>query len=340
MAFRVRLETRVAGSRDGTIYVLEDDSAGERAAVWPGLGFNCFDWQATLAGTRCSLLYADPQLFADGRPTRSGIPILFPFPNRIRAGKFDWQGKTYALPLNDSTTTNAIHGFACRKPWRVLDQGASATEAWLSGEFQGSVDAPESLACWPADYRIRVTYRLSPGRLRLDAVVSNPDSKPLPFGLGYHPYFSLPFTPKGAADMCTVQVPARKYWELLDSLPTGERLAVDTARDLNTARLVKDLKLDDVLADLPPLPQEENQREGAVLRDERGGVQLQVFCSQGFREMVVFTPAHRQAFCVEPYTCVTDAVNLQARGVDAGWLVLTAGATWSAQVELAVNRLA
>ena len=31
------------------------------------------------------------------KPTRSGFPILFPFPNRIRDGKFDWQGNTYQL---------------------------------------------------------------------------------------------------------------------------------------------------------------------------------------------------------------------------------------------------
>jgi aldose 1-epimerase len=52
--------------------------------------------------------------------------------------------------------------------------------------------------------------------------------------------------------------------------------------------------------------------------------------------MVVYTPAHRQAFCVEPYTCATDAVNLQARGIDAGWLVLPPGEKWTAVVEMSL----
>ena len=43
---------------------------------------------------------------------------------------------------------------------------------------------------------------------------------------------------------------------------------------------------------------------------------------------------HREAFCVEPYTCATDAVNLEARGVPAGWVTLAPGATWAANVEL------
>ena len=65
---------------------------------------------------RARLLYADPDCFGDGRPTRSGIPVLFPFPNRIRDGRFTWDGRTIELPLNDPTQKNAIHGFACRSP--------------------------------------------------------------------------------------------------------------------------------------------------------------------------------------------------------------------------------
>ena len=61
---------------------------------------------------------------------------------------------------------------------------------------------------------------------------------------------------------------------------------------------------------------------------------MRLFCSPSFREMVVFNPAHRQAFCIEPYTCTTDAANLQAKGLDAGWLVLQPGESWSAVVEM------
>jgi aldose 1-epimerase len=59
-----------------------------------------------------------------------------------------------------------------------------------------------------------------------------------------------------------------------------------------------------------------------------------MYCSPVFRELVVFTPPHRQAFCVEPYTCTTDAINLQTRGVDAGWLTLAPGTRFEAVVEL------
>ena len=72
----------------------------------------------------------------------------------------------------------------------------------MTGEFRCSLDDPDSSALWPADHQIRLTVRLGDGALRLEADVYNPDRVPLPFGLGYHPYFRLPFTT--AAGMRTI----------------------------------------------------------------------------------------------------------------------------------------
>ncbi len=331
MSFAVHTRTQpgVAG-RDATIFVLED-GAGGRAEVWPALGFNCFRWQVVRAGRTLDLLYADPALFGDGRPTRSGVPILFPFPNRIRDGRFAWEGKEYRLPTNDPSGKNAIHGFACRRPWRVVDQGADASSAWLTGEFHAGRDAADCLALWPADYLLRVTCRLGPGLLRVEAEVANPDRRTLPFGLGYHPYFRVPFAPGTDAADCLVRAPAKEMWTLVDSLPTGERRPVDAARDFNAPRLYGKLKLDDVLTGAPGPDADGLCDRGAV---ESGAETLWVRASPAFRDVVVFTPPHRQAFCIEPYTCVTDAINLQPRGVDAGLLTLSPGGRWSAVVDV------
>lgn len=334
MAFQSRSELRPAvGEFDGTIVVLEDEGDKVRAEVWPAFGFNCYRWQVGAS----ELLYAEQQHFRDGRPTRCGIPILFPFPNRIRDGHFSWEGKEYQLPLNDSSGKNAIHGFACRTRWRTVRLGADAQSAWVVGEFQGSSDAPETRRLWPADYRIQVTYRLSRAALRIEATVENPDRVPLPFGLGYHPYFRIPATAGDKADDCWIQAGARSYWELRESLPNGRRQPVDGARDLNAPRRFRDLQLDDVLTDLVSLDQ---SASGLVLRGSvgqgAGQAGMKLWTSSAFRELVLFTPPHRRAICLEPYTCTTDAVNLQRRGVDAGWLVLEPGEKWMAVVELSL----
>jgi aldose 1-epimerase len=314
---------------DPTLYVLED-GAGGVAEVWPALGFNCVRWRAVRADQVLELLYSDPALFQGARPTRSGIPVLFPFPNRIRDGRFSFAGQSYQLPLNDPAQKNAIHGFACRVPWRVVDQGADTMSAWVTGEFRCSVDAPTSLPLWPADHEIRLTVRLGRGTLRLEAVVSNPDTKPLPWGLGYHPYFRLPFAGGGSAEDCTVEVPAKEFWVLEGNLPTGERRPVDDKRDLNRPRRVGELALDDVLTGLPARPARmDGLLNRAAITGAPGGP-LRMFCSGEFRELVVFTPPHRQAFCVEPYTCTTDAANR----TDGGWAVLPPGGTASLVVEL------
>ena len=328
MLYRVATETRATSlNLDGTVWILEGPAC--RAEVWPALGFNCYRWQVVRQGTAFELLYAAPNLFEELAPTRSGFPVLFPFPNRIRDGRFTWDGKAYELPRNDSTGKNAIHGFACRRPWRVVDHGTDGESAWVTGEFHARQDAPDCLSFWPSDYRIRVTYRLTTNGLAVEAVVDNPDRVPLPFGLGYHPYFRIPFRDGADPNTYRVTVSAGGYWDLEECLPRGPVRAVDQRRDLRTPVPFPRLQVDDVLTNLTPVEQECGRVEEPLFG-------MRFLCSPDFREMVVFTPPHRQAVCLEPYTCVTDAINLQARGMDAGWRVLQPGEAWKAVVRCVI----
>jgi aldose 1-epimerase len=336
MPFQVRTETYSAAERDGGVIILEETSGVARAEVWPACGFNCFRWRVRHGEQLLDLLYAEPTLFRGGRPTSSGTPILFPFPNRIRDGRFSWDGKDYQIPRNDHHHVNAIHGFVFDRPWRVVDQGADDGSAWVTGEFRGSSDAPELTAHWPADFQIRVTHRLRATRLEIRAEVHNPDSRPLPFGLGYHPYFRMPIVPNSSAADCMVQGHVSEVWELEQYLPTGRRRAVEGMLDLTAGRPFETLRLDDVYTGIESVPGADGQRVLGSVRQSSYGVQMSLSAGRAFRELVLFTPGHRQAICLEPYTCPTDAINLHQRGIDAGWLVLPPGQTWSADVACAV----
>lgn len=340
MGFQVTTEQRPAtGGLDGTVYVLRND-AGSRAEVWPAKGFNCYHWQTVLGGQTLDILYADPEFFGAGKPTRTGVPILFPFPNRIRDGRFAWEGKEYRLELNDPAGKNAIHGFPCRKPWRVVGQGGDAQSAWITGEFAGAQDAPESKALWPADYRLRVTYRLLASSLRIEAEVTNPDRLSLPFGLGYHPYFRVPLIAGDRPENYWVESSARDMWELTDGVPTGKRVSPPPAKDLTQGKRFPDLTLDDLFTDLetPASSSPDALCWRAGLRQSEKNIEVQLLTSPSFRELVLFTPPHRQAVALEPYTCATDAINLQQKGTDAGLMVLGPGKTWNGVVEFAVQR--
>jgi aldose 1-epimerase len=176
------------------------------------------------------------------------------------------------------------------------------------------------LAYWPADFRIEVRYTVREGTLRADFLIVNPSADPLPWGLGTHPYFKLPLGANSRSSRCLIEAPANQEWELVDCLPTGRRLPISESKDLRDGAYFDLLKLDDVLTGLGDGPTVECR-----ILDEQAGLQMTQRFPALFRELVVYTPPNRDAICLEPYTCVTDAVNLEPRGVDAGWRVLGAG---------------
>jgi aldose 1-epimerase len=320
--FRIETSTRKAGGVEQTVYTLSNADGSVQAEVWPGQGCNCLRWRVPGPTGPLELLYVAPDWESNPVPTRSGNPVLFPFPNRIRDGHFVWDGKEYQLPINGPGGKHAIHGFVCRKPWRVVRQEAQDERAQFYCEFQLSIDAQDQLTLWPTDFRISLLTTLTQHGLGFAARVENPTDRPLPFGLGYHAYFSIPFTSNGGGANCLISAPASSIWELEDGLPTGKRTPVPSGRDLRAPRKYAELSLDDVYSDL----KRGDKLRYPVARIEQPYIgTLEVQPWRDFRELVVFTPPHRKAICLEPYTCVTDAVNLQAQGIDAGWRVLAPG---------------
>jgi aldose 1-epimerase len=317
--FRLRHEQRAnAFGKEPTVWILEDD-AGNRLDVWPALGFNAFRWTAS----GVDLLDCDPAFFQIQKPTRSGFPILFPFPNRIRDGRYTHRGRAYQLPLNSGA--NAIHGFALNEPW-----SASATLGNDDAALTGRLEFDGNHPLWPATGTLQVECRLSANGLTVTARVET-TNEALPFGLGYHPYFLVgPF----GGDEAIVTVAADAMWELRESLPTGTRLPLEPNKDLRDGQPFGSLSLDDAYTNLRPKPASNGLGWVGCLAHPRSTRRLDLFVSPEFREIVAFTPPHRRSIAIEPYTCATDAINLQTNGVDAGWLELPAGKTWQAIVRL------
>jgi len=70
------------------------------------------------------------------------------------------------------------------------------------------------------------------------------------------------------------------------------------------------------------------------ITDPAAGLAVEQRCSDTFRELVVFTPPWSSSVCMEPYTCVTDAINLEQQGVDAGLRVLAPGEQWTGWIDI------
>ncbi len=300
-----------------------------RAVIVPSLGFTCIEFVTQVGGRTVSVLDSEADfLTGHCRPGRSGIPILFPFPNRIRNGRFEHGGRTYEVPP-PTWFPQTIHGFCLDQAWQVLE----STPQSLTGEFLLSRDAPERRGQWPADARLVVKYSLKTARLRADISVENPDSVPLPWGFGTHPYLKLPLGTGCPPESCLIYAGAAQLWTLDQCFPTGPRVAVPDEQDLRLGWRYGSCPLDHVYTALTP----HNGSIEHVIVDPVSQLRMTQRISAEFRELVVFTPQNRPAICLEPYTCTTDAANLQRQGYDAGWKELQPGEATSLWFELEVT---
>jgi aldose 1-epimerase len=315
------------------IISLADQKAGSSAQVLPGFGMNCFRFTAMADGHTIEVLWAEPG-FESGtkRPSGSGIPILFPFPGRIGGTTLEYQGRKYALEAGDGRG-NAIHGFVLNRPWRVIEQSGQR----VVGQFQATVDDPALANAWPADFRITLGYELKGNLLSLDALLENPGQTPLPMGFGVHPYFRVPLAASGAASpdaaaRCVVRVPAAEYWELKEMIATGRKLPASERGSLASGMAFGETRFDDVFTGLVF----DGDWCTAAIRDPTSGRELTIAFDRAFRECVVYNPPHREAICIEPYTCVPGAIELAARGIDAGLRILAPGESLHARVKIGV----
>jgi aldose 1-epimerase len=299
-----------------TVYVLTDSETGQEARVLPSIGNNCYSYKIRKGDGQIELLWVtpDPETL-QGRASGYGIPILFPWPNRIAEGKFTFDGKAYQLET-PGPGEHASHGFVHTRPWQVASSGASDTDgAWLTSVFQ-SVDFPEIGKHFPFPFEARVTYRIKDGALVHEFEGKNVGDHDMPMGLGTHPYFPLPLTESGNRDLCTVQMPADTYWPVGDDpIPTGEILPVDdTIYDVRQPTPLKDLYYDNVWSGVTLT----DGWSRCDYVDPIAGVKISMEADDVFRELVLYAPDSRPIVCFEPYTCVTNAVNLEPQGIDAG----------------------
>jgi galactose mutarotase-like enzyme len=118
---------------------------------------------------------------ADPRWWAGHAPLLFPFVGRSRGDVYRFEGREYPMPQ---------HGFARRKRFALVDQGASSVLFRLRED-------EESLAAYPFPFALDMAFALDGASLYMTATVANRGAADLPFSFGYHPAFAWPL-PYGA----------------------------------------------------------------------------------------------------------------------------------------------
>lgn len=308
---------------------IRDEASGTRAAIQVAMGFNCFEFQVPIDARTIDVLWSEPG-FRDGnkRASGSGIPILAPFAGRVRGTRFSWQGRQYAELACPSHAGNAIHGFALDRPWRVIEKSASR----VVGEFCLSAADPKLLEQWPADFRIRAEYEVAGRTLAASYRIENSDTKPLPLSFGVHPYFRVPLGGGSVAD-CRVSLPAERRWEQVEMLPTGRQLDLADAAAFRCGLPFEAMRFDDVFTGV----RFDGDRSVSRIVDLGSGRSVTLSFDRAFRNIVVYNPPHREAVCIEPYTSVPNAAELQAAGINAGLMTLPPGGSFSAAVSISLG---
>jgi len=122
---------------------------------------------------------------------------LFPFPNRLSQGKYRVANKGYEFPHNDFGRPNALHGHLYVKPFELVSFDTSRAELTLKYDYLGSDPS------YPFPYSIKNVFHLVSDKLAVTTVIVNKAELSVPYGYGWHPYFSAE---DGIAD-CSLRLP-------------------------------------------------------------------------------------------------------------------------------------
>ena len=258
---------------------------------------------------------------------RYGFPVLFPTPNRVRDSKFTFDGQTYAFPANERT--HFIHGLVHKLAWQAGAASSDAKSASMETYLNWDSSQPD-FKLFPIKHRLSLRFTLDAHGVKLAFTVDNQDTKRLPFGFAFHPWFQI----LGTRADTYLRVPAQKHMEAEGLLPTGKLLELaGTQYDLREPVSLEALKLDDVYWGLTS-----ERIPGYEVREK--GIAVSLGASPEFTHMVVYTPPGKPFFCMENQTCSTDAHNLYAKGLEkeAHLLIAEKGKKVSGWVYVGVER--
>lgn len=239
----------------------------------------------------------DPQ---QPRPVFSGA-ILAPWPNRVRDGRYTWDGVQRQLPITEPARGHALHGLVVDTDFTLAQHGDDFAE------FRTIITPSEG---YPFEVQLVISYQLEPRGLCTTATATNLGAEAAPFGWGSHAYL---VAPGGKADAWTLSLPAHEV-QLTEGqrlLPTEVVAVAGTELDFRTPRTLGTTFIDHAYT---ALEFDGEKLARAVLTDEHG-VGSQIIWDGTCGWVQVHTadgddPAlNRTGLAVEPMTCPPGAFN-------------------------------
>jgi aldose 1-epimerase len=235
-----------------------------------------------------------PRLVQSHDPLDAACFFMCPFSNVIEGGRLTWAGECIHIATNHPAEPLPIHGDAWLAAWS-LDQVSSGA---LAAHY-----AHDGASGFPFRYRVNIRVALTVRSLVVSLRLSNRDDRPMPAGLGIHPYF-----PRINGTFLRARHQGR--W-------MGTRIAPDDR--FQRARELPNESIDDCFVGWTGY---------AALIWAEVGLQISIRASATAKALVIFSPAQADFFCVEPVSHVNDGMNALALGLKGtGVKVLAPGAS-------------
>jgi aldose 1-epimerase len=282
----------------------------EYVSVISGLGGNITELVLNKNGTAHSIIegVTDAELLDGNKKSRS--TKLVPFPNRIENARYEFNGKTYQLPINHGK--HAIHGLIYDKTLEVvrMQQNRNKASIKLRYNYDGS------LSGYPFKYTAIMAYSLSKnGSFACETIIANTGSSPIPVGDGWHPYFKT----KGKVDRLKLKIPSKYRVEVTELIPTG-KLIPEEYPDFIT---IGNRKYDTGFAIDP-----KEGKAATEIYDPELDVKIVVWQETGkwkYNYLQVYIPENRSSIAIEPMSCAANAFNNKI-----GLIVLEPGQSFNA----------
>lgn len=134
----------------------------------------------TLGAQMMALFSADGTQYlwqGDSKYWEDRAPNLFPFIGRLTNNSYKIHGQIYPM---------GIHGFAAASEFRVVDQ----TEDYVRLVLKSNAKTKKQ---YPFEFSFSVSYRIQESTVAVTYKVENPGGEVMPFGVGGHPGFNVPF---------------------------------------------------------------------------------------------------------------------------------------------------
>jgi aldose 1-epimerase len=296
-------------TRDGVdIIVLADSPRHTEVTILPTIGNIAYEMKVNGK----NILRAPTENLAEfkAKPSTAGIPLLWPWANRIDQNSYYVNGKLYALNLelgNVRLDANKkpIHGLlSTSSAWKVVSCKADSQAAEVTSRLE-YWKYPDLMEQFPFAHTIEMTYRLKDGVLQVETALHNLAVEPMPVAIGFHSIYRVYDAPP---DQWTMHLGARYQLVLSkEVIPTGERISVQSKYP--DPLPLKGVRFDDVFTDL--------------IRDANG---LGEFWIQGKTEKVsviygpkydvaVVVAADRDSVVMEAMSAITNAFNMAQRGM-------------------------